>query len=275
MRRLSFVLAAVLALVGCVAPRRSAAQFIGYTSPQGVQQVLASNVACTGALQSFPITNIGQTTHVLQWTNSTGRQQNISLSGSYDGTNFFTFSDSAQSNSGILQATGYYPALRADVICSNATFTLNYSGTSTFALQGNGFAARNDFAKVYGFGLAAASNSTGSIITPSGSSGALLTFQYQAAAMPVGSTVTVTTTNLSGGILTLLSAVVIPNDQNLHSYLLANVPTTQINVTYTAGGASASTYNMEVDFFKPGFEPYSADPCKLIAGQVTNCPVLP
>src|SRR5437899_2681628 len=54
-------LLALFALLGLASA--SPAQFIGYTSPQTVDQTLASNLACTGGVQNFTITNLGQTQH--------------------------------------------------------------------------------------------------------------------------------------------------------------------------------------------------------------------
>ena len=260
----------VLAVLSSLAPRRSAAQFIGYTAPQTTSQTLANNIACTGALQSFTVKNIGQSTHVVNWTDSGVQQLNISLLGSFDGTNFSTFSDTAYSSSGFLQATGYYPVVRVDVTCSAGTnITINYSGTPSYALQPNGFADRNTYSKIIGVGLAAGSNQTGLTVTPYGVSAGVLYFQYQSAGMPVGSTLTVTTTSLSGAVVTILNAVTLANNQTLQAFMIPSLPAVQINVTYTAGGASASTYNLEVDYYKPGSQGSLADPCQF--GLVSNC----
>lgn len=259
------------------------AQFLGYVSPQTVSQHLAANLACTGAIQRFITSNLGQTTHVLQWVNTPASSHiTVSLNASNDGIGFFTFSDVATVPSGILQATGYYPVVAAEVVCPvGGTFTLDYQGTSTFALQPTGFANRAEFVKAMAISAPANANFSQIITVPYGSSGGLLYFSYGGApGEPAGSTLTVTASglNVSGlAPITLLPAQVIAQNANLQAFIVPAVPTVQITLTYTSGGASTQPFSAEVDFFKPGQQPYSADPCKFVglAAQIPNCPTLP
>lgn len=262
---------------------RCQAQFLGYFTPQTVQKNLATNLACTGALQNFIVPNLGQTTHILQWINTPASLHiNVSLGGSADGSSFFTFSDQATTPSGILQATGYYPVIAAQVVCTaGGTFSLSYQGTSTFALQPNGFADRATSVKAWAIAAPVGANLTQTITVPYGSSGGLLYFNYSGdPGEPAGSTVTVTSAGLNvSGVttLTLLPAQAITQNANMQAFIIPAVPTVQITIKYTSGGAGVQTFNGEVQFFKPGQAPYSADPCKFagVAAQIPNCPTLP
>ena len=262
---------------------RCEAQFIGYVIPQTVQKNLATAVACTGVLQNFLVPNLGQTTHVLQWVNSPASVHfEISLLGSTDGSTFFTFSDVATTPSGILQATGYYPAIEASVVCTvGSTFTVTYQGTSTFALQPNGFADRASAVKTWAAIAPAGVTLTQTITVPYGSSGGLLYFNYSGdPGEPAGSTIIVTSSglNVAGTTpLTIVPAQTIAQNAKMQAWIIPAVPTVQISIKYTTGGASAQTFNGEVQFFKAGQIPYSADPCKFagLAAQIPNCPTLP
>lgn len=273
MRKFLFVvLPWLLTISGCVSPHPVQAQFIGYTTPQTVQQVLANNVACTGSNQNFTIQNLGQTTHSLTWTNSGGTNFSIVLQGSYDATTWASFSDTANTISGLLQATGYYPIIRASVLCAAGTFTLNYGGTSTFALQPTGFASRSVYSKTFGTGLPANANKLEAITAPYGSSGSAIYFEFLSTG-PAGSTLSVTAVQVAGPGVVLLNAQALATSVGIQKFLIPNIPAVELDIQFTSGGASAATYTLENDFFTPGMMPYSADPCKF--SLFSNCPTLP
>lgn len=103
-----------------------------------VTQTLFTNSA-TAAGQSAQIRNINQTTHWLVYC-STGTQPtgtiSIELDGSFDGTSYTTASRVASlpitQTCGLLQASGYYPFLRAQYsgqAGAGATFSIWYSGS--------------------------------------------------------------------------------------------------------------------------------------------------
>lgn len=86
------------------------------------------------------ITNIGQSSHWLTFcvANGTYSVLGIQLEGSYDGSNWFPIADPSSALSGcqVLEASGYFPQLRADFINSipasgTPTVTAWYSATQT------------------------------------------------------------------------------------------------------------------------------------------------
>lgn len=241
------------------------AQFIGYTSPQTVSQILATNVACTGSVQSFKISNFAQSSHVVNFSSSGATGVQVSLEGSWDGTNFFGFSDVAADLSGQLQATGYFPSTRVDVVCQSAagTFSLLYAGTSSYQLQPSGFADRAGYQKLLGENLAANVNS-GTLVstTPYGLSDALLYFQYTSNTPPAGSTFSITAQTDQTSAISLLSGVTLQATLNTQVFLIPAMAASQLNFSYISGGASASVYTVQIVYFKAGAGIASGDPCQ-------------
>jgi hypothetical protein len=123
MRKALASLGVVLALVA-----GASAQFIGYTSAQSVAVNVFASQAANGA--SATLQNIGQSAHFLSYCNTNFNGQ-IALEASQDGTfaspiplaqaSFTNFDGACH----VLQAGGYYPAVRARV--------LNYVGGSVTA----------------------------------------------------------------------------------------------------------------------------------------------
>jgi hypothetical protein len=120
LRKLLYVVA-LLALTGCVAPRRAQAQFIGYVSSQTVAQQVFTAQAANGS--SGTVTNLGQSAHFLTYCN-TGFGGTISLQASPDGTfatpltvAFATYGQAGTNDTAchVLQAGGYYQTMRATV----------------------------------------------------------------------------------------------------------------------------------------------------------------
>ena len=114
-------------LAGFVAPRLVHAQFIGYISSQSTAQVVFTNQTANAV--SATLSNIGQSSHYLTVCN-TALVATVTLEASTDGT--FTapvtlvsgnYQTSADTACHVLQAGGYYPAVRARV--------KNYSTGST------------------------------------------------------------------------------------------------------------------------------------------------
>jgi hypothetical protein len=126
MRRLFAVLCAVLVLaIG------ASAQFLGYVSTQSVAVNVFSGQAANGA--SATLENLGQSAHFLSYCN-TGFAGQVALEASQDGTfaSPITLAQASYGQQGttdsachVLQAGGYYPAVRARV--------LNYAGGSVTA----------------------------------------------------------------------------------------------------------------------------------------------
>jgi hypothetical protein len=179
--------------------------------------------------------------------------------------NFLGFSDVAFDTSGQLQATGYYPALAVRAVCPTAagTFSLQYSGTSSYQFQPVGFVDRVSYSKLLATNFPAnASSASLTVTVPYGSSAGLLYFQYNGTGSPVGSTFTLTSSADATQNGTLLNAVPLQANQSLQTFLIPALPTSQLNFTYTTGGASATNYTVQILFFKPGMQIASGDPCQ-------------
>jgi hypothetical protein len=116
---------------------RCEAQFIGYVSPQTVQQTLASNVTCTGAQQTFFPSNLGQTQHLADviFFSGTPQKSLVEIDGVDVNGTVFRISDVLTNSNGVLSASGYFPKIQISVTCSPGavSFTLSYSGASSTA----------------------------------------------------------------------------------------------------------------------------------------------
>ena len=249
----SFILSALLVLAGCLLAPPARAQFIGFTSPQTVQQTLTTNLPCTGAAQIFPVTNLGQTQHFIS-INSSGSI--TSLQGIIQGIdtqgNVFTISDVAGIG-GNTTASGYFPIVRVQITCLPAvtgTFTLSYSGASSTPNVTAGSYLSSQVDKFLFRGVAANVNQNISFQSPYGSSSGTLVFQYTGASIG-GSSVTVFCTG-STTIGSFTNFVFSPaNDTFAQTF---NVPAStcpQVQVSYTSGGV-ASNLNLEYIFDPPG-----------------------
>lgn len=253
----------LLATLLCTVPAR--AQFIGYTSPQTFQQILATNVACTGVNQFFPVNNLGQTQHKLMIAYSSQPQtatlafQGIDASG-----NIVTMSDVAQGQNvqggtaSLLSADGNFPKFQAQVNCSSAgapTFTLTYEGASSAAANPQGSSLVTQIDKVLLSSVPANAGAASPIaITPFGNSGGQLSVQYSGGG-PSGSTIQVR----CGSSLQLLDS----NFFQSYTFSLSassgvqlfNVPAGPCPIYdfhYNSGGASANNVSAEYLFVPPG-----------------------
>jgi hypothetical protein len=142
-----FLFSSLLSVLGLFSPQTLHAQFIGYTSPQTVQQTLASTASCTGAPQIFNVANLGQTQHFA--TLSVG-VTNVSSTLEIDGVdragNVTRISDqgffgsASIGNAYAVIASGYFPVIQVKAGCqSGGTFTLSYSGASSTFTPSVGF----------------------------------------------------------------------------------------------------------------------------------------
>jgi hypothetical protein len=130
--------AAALSLLGLAAPQSARAQFIGDVGLQTVNQVLANNVQCTGALQIFTVQNVGQISHQAS-AFTTAPSFTMEIDG---GDGFFSqfrisnpqiaLSIGGGTSAYIVQGNGYYPLVKVAVTCTAAQFfNLSYAGAQT------------------------------------------------------------------------------------------------------------------------------------------------
>lgn len=256
-----FIFTAVL--LGCT-PRPIRAQ-VTYTTPQTVQQTLATNTPCTGTAQTFNVQNLGQTQHfVTSTTNSLPTSFQMIILGVDNAGNLTNISD-VGGIGGNISASGYFPVIRVQVTClpiTTATFSLNYAGTSGTPLNNAGSYLISQFDKFLFKGVAANVSQNVTFQSPTMSSSGKLNFQYTGAAI-AGSSVTVFCTG-STTVGAFKSYVFqIANDTNAQSFIVPASQCPTIQVSYTSGGA-ASALNLEYIFDPPGLAPG--------ATQTNSCP---
>jgi hypothetical protein len=249
-----YFLLPILALALC--PSGARAQFIGYTSPQTVQQTLANNVACTGSAQNFLVNNLGQTQHYISFVN-TGPTM-TTLQAEIDGIdvqgNVFRISDILSVISsvtpGLLSGSGYFPIIRVKVTCTAGNYVLAYAGASSVFNQTTGSYQVAQLNKTIFNAFSATASPSVSFQTPFGSSLGMLEFSYS---NPVaGGTITIQCTDF-GGLVT--------GPQT--TFTLANVGTAQplpmsaavcpfTAISYSPGGGATGTINLNYNFSTPG-----------------------
>jgi hypothetical protein len=262
-----FLLSTLLSLVALCFPASIEAQFIGYTSPQTVQQSLAVAVPCTGSAQNFAVQNLGQTQHYAfitysaQPMNALVVMQGIDLQG-----NAAVISDTMQGQpsttggSAVLVGLGYFPKIQIQVICATGgspTFTLTYMGTSSTSFVPQGAQIATEVDKVLLTNAPANANGGSQLATPPfGNSAGQVVFQYSVTG-PAGSSLLVQcggsspSTNIGTGHIQLYTFP-LATGAGQQLFAVPASPCPFYNVQYTSGGASAATYNLEYFFAPPG-----------------------
>jgi hypothetical protein len=246
-------------------------QFIGYTSPQTVTSTPFPNpTTCTGAAQTANVPNLGQTVHQLTFTPITGVGSfTAKLQGSNDGVNFLDISDSSQGAPGsstmqTLSVSGvYYAVVRVNVVCTASnTFAATYAGTSVTAGPFGGGPLVTQIDKQLTNGASAGSTITfPSLVPPFGNTGGQIQFAYLGGAGPSGSTITV-----NCGYTALPASTILTTAALVQTFNVAPGACSRVAVTYTSGGASANTYQLDYIFNSTGML-NPADPCTSAAKQ--------
>lgn len=267
--RTLYKLFVLLALLGAARP--AAAQYIGSTSPQTVQQTLATTLACTGAAQTFNIQNLGQTQHYLSIASVIGAQKFQAEIDAVDNQgNVLRISDIAElagiltTRQGTLSASGYFPIIRAVITCSpgTATFTASYSGTSSTSNGGAGTFLTAQIDKINFFGMPANVNQQDNFQTPFGNSAGTLYFQYNTSSIANGTLSVSCNTNGISAATTPFS-VTLANTTALQTFTVPPAACPFAQVAYgSPGGGTAVT--AEYIFAVPGFGlggVSAADPC--------------
>ncbi len=256
----------LLLLIGC-APRRAQAQFIGYTAPQTNSQSLATNLACTGALQNFPVSNFGQVSHIAQMTavGAGVTQLNMVLQGSTDGVTFTNISDAltilnlGTFKVGGVYANGYYTVVRVQVNCSpvagGSTFSLAYSGVAGGSYPPLGSFLQSTIEKdIYGASAGSNSPALPFASTPYGSSAGQL-LVLSGGGVPTGSTVTFKCGDSSGSSLNVsLTFSLSTTAGALQAFNVPPTPCVAYTIQYLSGGASGSSVTVQYFFSTPGLQ---------------------
>lgn len=252
-----------IALCGCaIRPPAARAQFIGFTSPQTVQQTLATNTACTGAAQTFQVANLGQTQHTftilsnilvthLQATvygvDTAGNLSQISDSG------FYVHSSTTPI---ILQAAGYSPIVEIKVTCDPATtgtFSISYSGASSTQFVNAGGQLQTQVYKPIIQGGGAGTSVNYSFSTPFGNLASVITFNYTTGAGPANSTIGVLCVGTTASLAVAGSPfALVTTAAQRQSFYLPAMSCPEESITYTAGAANANQYDLTQEFIVPG-----------------------
>jgi hypothetical protein len=259
-------LASILYLVAS-SPLR--AQSPTYTFPQSETEVLASALNCTGAPQTFPILhNLGQTQHYVYVT-STAATMRIELDGIDAGGNTYRLSNIAMIGNGlagsspVLAATGYFPKLQVLLTCAvGSSFTLNYTGTSaTSNINAGAYQIAQVDRVISGgiFGSSAGSSLSAQFDTPFGSAFGTLSFIYGGTG-PAGSTISVLCLGemIAGSISTYVFTPA-TTTAIVQQFIVPDASCPNVQVIYTPGGASASSFDLEYIFPQPGFKLVQSD----------------
>lgn len=271
LRRFTLALA-VLALAGCVAPRRAQAQFIGYVSPQTVQQSLATNATCTGSAQTFAISNIGQTQHYLQISGVAGASKLQAVLQGFDTQgNVYTISDTllnAVSGTGFaVKGSGYYPKVQASITCSpgTATFTASYSGAwGTFDTPAGTY-LQGQIEKLVFNNVAENAGQAAQFPTPFGSSAGQIQFLYSNAG--AGGTLTISCLAISTS--PIIATFSLANTASVQLLSIPNYACPQVSISYSTNGQAG---NVILDYFfsQPGSAPLAYQYTHVTATTATS-----
>lgn len=260
-KRLSFLILTIVA--GFFLTDSARAQYNGIMALQTVNATIASGATCTGSAQNFitgtnpaNFINVGQTSHLATAT-SGASAFSMEIDGIDNLGNVFRLSDlqlgvpSTAKGGIVVTAAGYMPRIQISVICSaGATFSASYSGSFSPQPPNLAGALLNAVDKLPFQTAAANSSSSTTFQTPSGNSAGTIIFQYSGVG-PVGSTIGVQCLSNANTNLTLYSF----SPTTAATPQLFNVPGGPcpfVNLTYTSGGASAVTYNLEYVFVSQG-----------------------
>ena len=260
MKRLLFILAGFSLLL----PVAAEAQFIGYESPQSVQQTLATAVGCTGSAQQFKVQNLGQTHHEATLTVGIGAPTTISMQilGQDVAGLQYPLSDDAQgipsspSTTMKISGDGYAPIVLVQVTCSptSSNFTLSYTGTSSASTPAEGATLESQVGKIIFQGPSAGATIQKQFQTPYGNSSGTLLFIFGPAG-PAGSSASLGCVSASGAITQTWTFNLATTASAAQIFQLPNAPCIYLYATYTAGGSSTSAFTWEQLFAQPGAGP--------------------
>ena len=252
-------------------------QDLGNVGLRTVNAVLTGGapVTCTGTPQIFSTTstalnnagfrNLGQTGHLATATSNAAAFQ-MEIDGIDNLGNVFRLSDlqlgvpTSAKGGIVLTANGYMPNIQISVTCTAAaTFSVSYSGSFSPQPQNLSGILLAAVDKLPFQTAAANTNASVTFQTPTGNSSGTIIFQY-AAAGPAGSTITAQCLTNAGTNLALYTfSLAQPNTAQLFNVTAGTCPF--VTLTYTSGGASATTYNLEYVFNSQGTNNALADPC--------------
>lgn len=241
------------------------AQFIGYVSPQGEQQTLATAQTCAASPFTFGVQNLGQTQHWLSVTVSSTMQ---TFTGEIDGIdnqgNVYRISEILQhalggaafsNGTGTVYGSGYFPKIQVSINCfpSTATFTASYSGGWGTQPGGSGtyLASQIDksiFAKL----TAANASQSANFQTPYGSSAGTLLFKFDGFSAGTANVGFFCSGAAFGGAAVAGGSFAVATNNTVQAFQLPDAPCTQITFTYSPTGVTATDFSLEFIFSPPG-----------------------
>jgi hypothetical protein len=276
------VFSAVL-LLGVFFSPQAHAQYIGSVELQTVQTPnLLLDQSC-GPSQSGDVVaivqNVGQTVHFLTYsvtplTPNTPAQLVVYIEGSYDAIHYFPISNSGSDD--LIQQTslitgitgqGYYPAVRVHFQCYGTGFLINtasYSGTSVTRAFPTGLQSVGEYSVNYVLG-ASAGSSNGPFVgvyTPYGNSAGIVSIE--SGTLPAGSQLVAV---CDTGTVAAFNLATSSGQQN---FTIPPQPCTTLSINFVSGGASASTYQLNMTFQQPGFSTATVN--ATFSGTITTNP---
>lgn len=269
MRKVCLIFAALL--LGFCLPPRAGAQGQAFQL-QTVAATVANNATCTGSPQDFTTAqgisqfiNIGQTSH-LATAVSNASTFSMEIDGIDNLGNVFRLSDvqvgvpSSAKGGLVVSANGYMTNIQIAVTCTaGATFSVSYSGSFSPTPFNTAGSLLNAVDKLPFQTAAAGTTVSTTFQSPTGSSSGTIIFQY-AATGPAGSTITAQCLSNAGVDLSLFTFT--PATSTPAQLFTVNASTCPfVTLTYTAGGASATTFNLEYVFNSVGSQTVTADVC--------------
>lgn len=248
------------------------AQHIGDVSISTVQATVANNVTCTGSAQNFTtdgtiagFSNIGQTSHLATATSNAATFQ-MEIDGIDNLGNVFRLSDPQVGVPGtpqgglVVTAAGYMPKIRIKVTCTAAaTFSVSYSGSFSPQPPNIASALLVSIDKLPFQNAPANTNASTTFQSPTGNSQGTIVFQF-AATGPSGSSISAQCLTNAGLNLQLFTFT-LATAAGPQLFPVPSSPCPFINLSYTSGGASATTYQLEYTFTTSGNSSAISDPC--------------
>lgn len=243
------------------------AQDIGNVGIRTINATVANGATCTGSAQNFSTSNsalnaigfknIGQTSHLATAT-SNAAVFTMEIDGIDNLGNVFRLSDlqvgipTSAKGGLVTTAAGYMPNIQISVTCSaGATFSISYSGS--YSPQPPNVAGALLVAVDKLPFQTAPANATASTTfqTPGGNAQGTLIFQYSGAG-PAGSTLSVQCLSNAGQNLGQPFSFSLTTAATAQFFQLTPTTCPFVTTTYTSGGASAVTYNLEFVFTSQG-----------------------
>jgi hypothetical protein len=253
----------LVSVFGWVSPNLAFAQFIGYTAPQTEQQVLATNQACTGSAQVYPIKNLGQTQHYLSISSLTGQQtfhaeiDAIDVQGGiYPISDAMETAGGASSGIGTVAASGYFPKIQVSITCgpNTATYNASYSGAWGTFNTNTGTYLQAQIDKVIFNAIPGNSNQVRVFIPPFGNSLGTVYFSQTGTVTTAGTISILCETTAGNYTVSTLSPT---TSTSIQAFSVPSVACPLLSVAYVPGGSTATAIILEYVFSVPATQPIS------------------